>query len=633
MPRGRIPYAGPAISSRGYDETLLQMMQNQLTSDQEARREERRLRRGRWDEVAGLPGRLYETYLGLKDRQQAEEDRRRQIEREDVIDARSAREESLGILTAKRLEDKDFLESLKGLPESEQRRLIELRGGTVGRPVVEKLDPTPVYGAGLDVLTRPIPEGAVTGDAIQAALDVPAGTYGVEAPDADLSPEMALPRGQELRDLASIPVTRAQLTPGGDAVAPALYGAPPSKEQQDRDLVAAAERELALEMRKNQLVSPAEALQMRASLAELKTPVKGPDGNLYIGGELVRDPDTGEPVQAKAGFSHHFKENSLTGETTLYSIGDDGSVTERVIQPGTKGVIAAVTNLGASYFDRQPGAAEDINAKIVQALEAGVPVFRIVENLKGLQQAKITAYVEAETAAYKLEQWEARNPDQERYLDQAARTASVNRMVVPADKRQEFLHAAYELYPMPAALRDQDESTPPSSRPTNTPSITWSTPAERASKVMDDLKDLDPEDSYDLLTSDTEYRKFLSETLKEEQFDALVEAHKQRAYGPRDDTLLETPRAAPESQGTSERTPRRPPHWPPPPPLPSRSIMRPSRPSGRTQARAAHWPPPPPLPSRPTIPPSRPSGRTSTRPAHWPADKRGRLEALKGWLP
>ena len=86
MALGRIPYAGPPVSSREYDETLLEMMQGKLRSDLGFGLEARRLRRDRSSVLADLPARIYESYIGVKDRQQAEADRVAAKERQGRLD-------------------------------------------------------------------------------------------------------------------------------------------------------------------------------------------------------------------------------------------------------------------------------------------------------------------------------------------------------------------------------------------------------------------------------------------------------------------------------------------------------------------------------------------------------------------
>jgi len=160
MPRGRIPYAGPPVSSRGYDETLLQMMQNQLIRDRDFGLEERRLRRDRSSVLADLPARIYESYMGVKDRQQAEADRLRRIEIEDeqasdrthqrlldeqALVSRRSQEQELALQGAPR----EFIEEVLGSRYSvEPKDLSEaLREGRPPEGSVEAEDATPRWTA------------------------------------------------------------------------------------------------------------------------------------------------------------------------------------------------------------------------------------------------------------------------------------------------------------------------------------------------------------------------------------------------------------------------------------------------------------------------------------------------------
>lgn len=115
----------------------------------------------RWNMLANLPTQTYETYLGMKDRERAEEERQRAIDRQALLDERYADEQ------AQKARDRAWevgmkqTELLQGQPEA---LIAQVTGGETARRVLagegEGTDAGILYTP--DMPTEPVPEQVVT---------------------------------------------------------------------------------------------------------------------------------------------------------------------------------------------------------------------------------------------------------------------------------------------------------------------------------------------------------------------------------------------------------------------------------------------------------------------------------------
>ena len=154
-------YRGGSYYQDPHAQTLIEMMmQNMQMGQRHADREQQRSAE-RWNMLANLPTQTYETYLGVKDRERAEEERQRALDRQALLDERYADEQ------AQKARDRAWdvgvtqTELLHRQPEA---LIAQVTGGETARPLLagegEGSDAGILYTP--DMPTEPVPEQVVT---------------------------------------------------------------------------------------------------------------------------------------------------------------------------------------------------------------------------------------------------------------------------------------------------------------------------------------------------------------------------------------------------------------------------------------------------------------------------------------
>jgi len=183
MALGRIPYAGPALRDP-YQGTILQMMQAQMTADQQYRAEDRARSAAKWDRIGSLGYMVQGSYQDFKDREQAEADRQMAIERQGRLDKIADEERAQAARTLAYDLGRQRAEDLEGRDES----VIAASLGDMVRTVLP--DPsapgTPLYLPEIP-LTDPQREGRVGPRQLTLAEAAPQGKplahlYEIESP-------------------------------------------------------------------------------------------------------------------------------------------------------------------------------------------------------------------------------------------------------------------------------------------------------------------------------------------------------------------------------------------------------------------------------------------------------------------
>lgn len=131
-------YRGGSYYRDPHARTLIDMMmQNMQMGQRHAEREQQRSAQ-RWNMLANMPAQAYQTYLGVKDQQRAEEDRLlaeqdrlRHIAREKERDAIAAEDRAIRARTLEYGLDKDLLENLAGEDATTIQEVLGDRARTV----------------------------------------------------------------------------------------------------------------------------------------------------------------------------------------------------------------------------------------------------------------------------------------------------------------------------------------------------------------------------------------------------------------------------------------------------------------------------------------------------------------------
>ena len=154
-------YRGGSYYRDPHAQTLIEMMMQNMQMDQSYADREQQRSAERWDMLANMPTQAYETYLGVKDRERAEEEHQRALDRQALLDERYADEQAQ---KARDLKYKMGTERAALLKGQSAERIAQATGGETARPVlageVGGTDPGIVYTP--DMPTEPLPEQAVS---------------------------------------------------------------------------------------------------------------------------------------------------------------------------------------------------------------------------------------------------------------------------------------------------------------------------------------------------------------------------------------------------------------------------------------------------------------------------------------
>ena len=142
-------------------QTLIEMMMQNMQTDQHYADREQQRSAERWDMLANMPTQAYETYLGVKDRERAEEEHQRALDRQALLDERYADEQAQ---KARDLKYKMGTERAALLKGQSAEIIAQATGGETARPFLagegEGTDPGIVYTPGMS--TEPVPEQVVS---------------------------------------------------------------------------------------------------------------------------------------------------------------------------------------------------------------------------------------------------------------------------------------------------------------------------------------------------------------------------------------------------------------------------------------------------------------------------------------